>query len=229
MTTFSQLVDDVKTELLRPDMTAMLASYANQTIRELHFRPGLNAPILYDANRYEEELAITTERTWLWTIPSSTRFQNVEAIFINDLGIYLQPKNPRIALEPSFQPFADRYWYRSGATIALQGVATGWTGLMSYHMFPRTLAYKPASGAGARLIRFDPDTDSYVLIVGGGEPSEAQLELETHWLLQRWGDTVKEGVRAKAYKRLGDMDRTRISFSAFESMRSSVWNTEPAS
>lgn len=228
MTTFSRLVDDIVTELLRPDMRATVASYTNQTIRDIHFRPGSQSPILYDANRYEDELTITTDGTWQWMIPSNTRFQNVEAIFINELGQYVKPKNPRIALEASFQPFANLYWYRSGPVIAISGIASGYSGLMSYHMFPRTLAYKPASGTGARLIEFDPDTDSYKLI-GGGVPTEEQLELETHWLLQRWGDTVKEGVRAKTWKRLGDMERTRLAFSAFESMRTAVWNSEPSS
>jgi hypothetical protein len=228
MTTFSRLVDDIVTELKRPDMRASIASYTNQTLREMHFRPNLNVPVLFDANRYEAELAITTELTWLWPIPSMTRFQDVEAIFHVDYGIYLERKNPRIALSPSFEPHASLYWYRSGNSITIHGVGVGQTALLSYHQFPRTLAYKPETGAGARLIHFDPDTDSY-LLDDNTVPTEEQLELETNWLLQRWGDTVKEGVRAKTWKRLGDMERTRIAYSAFESMRTSVWNTEPSS
>lgn len=228
MTTFSQLVDDVVLELLRPDMRTTAASYANQTIRDIHFRPGNQSPIRYDANRFEE-LTTTTDGTWLWTIPSNGRFQGLEAIFIDDLGIYVKPRNPRIALEASFEPYADVYYYRSGPTISVHGMASGWTARLSYHMFPRTFAYKPATGTGARLIRFDPDTDSYVLISGGGVPTEEQMELETTWVLERWADTIKEGLRAKLWKRLGDMERTRMAFSAFESMRTSIWNTEPAS
>jgi len=228
MTTFSQLVDDIVMELLRPDMKATIVSYTNQTIRDVHFRPAVNAPVLYDANRYEDELAITTEGTYLWSIPSNTRFQDVEAIFINDIGIYLDRRNPRIALKESFEPHADKYWYRSGPTIAMHGVASGWTGKISYHMFPRILAYKPKTGTDARTIRFDPNADEYVLI-GGGAPTESQLELETNWVLQRWGDTIKEGVRAKTWKRLGEMERTRLAYSAFESMRTSIWNSEASS
>jgi len=228
MTTFSQLVDDVTLELLRPDMRNTIASYTNQTIRDVHFRPNMNMAVLYDANRVETEETITAEGTWLWAIPSNTRFQDIEAIYIAELGTYVKRKNPRIALEQSFEPDANLYWYRSGPAIAVSGVALGWTAKFSYHLFPRTLGYKPTAGADARLIRFDPDTDSYVLIAGG-EPSESQLELETHWVLQRWADTVKEGVRAKIWKRLGDMERTRMAYSAFESMRTSIWNTEPSS
>jgi hypothetical protein len=171
---------------------------------------------------------ITTEGTWLWTIPSSSRFQGLEALFIDELGIYVPPRNPRVALEASFEPNAGVYRYRSGPTIAVQGVAVGWTARISYHLYPRTFLYKPASGTGARQIVYDVDTESYTL-VGGGVPTEEQLDLETHWLLDRWADTIKEGLRAKLWKRLGDMERTRIAFSAFESMRTAVWNSEPAS
>lgn len=228
MTTFSQLVDDIVKELLRPDMKDTIATYTNQTIRDVHFRPNVNSPILYDANRYESEEPVLTDGTWLWSIPSNTRFQDVEAIFIEELGVYVKRKNPRVALEQSFEPDANLYWYRSGPAIAIQGVVAGWTAKFSYHMFPRTLGYKPTAGANARLIQFDADADEYTLIAGGA-PSEAQLETETHWILQRWADSVKEGVRAKIWKRLGDMERTRMAYSAFESMRTSIWNTEPSS
>lgn len=209
-------------------MRAAIASYTNQTIRDVHFRPNLNSPILYDANRYEDEVTVTSDGMWLWSIPSNTRFQDVEAIFVNELGVYVNRRNPRIALTQSFEPDANLYWYRSGPAIAINGVAAGWTAKLSYHMFPRTLGYKPATGANARAVRFNPDSDAYELITGG-VPSEAQLELETHWVLQRWADTIKEGVRAKVWKRLGDMERTRMAYSAFESMRTSIWNTEPSS
>lgn len=228
MTTFSQLVDDVVKELLRPDMRDTIATYTNQTIRDVHFRPNVNTAALFDANRYESEETVTADGTWLWSIPSSTRFQDIEAIFIKDLGVYVKRKNPRVALEQSFEPDANLYWYRSGPAIAVHGVAANQVAKLSYHMFPRTLGYKPTIGANARIIRFDEDTDSYVLIAGGA-PTEEQLELETHWVLQRWADAVKEGVRAKIWKRLGDMERTRMAYSAFESMRTGIWNTEPSS
>ena len=225
MTTFSQLVDDIVTELLRPDLRDTIATYANQTVRDIHFRPSSNSPILYDENRFEEALQFTTDGTWLWKIPSVTRFQGVESVFLDSPGIYVPPRNPKVALQVSDQPWADVYQYRSGPYITIHGVFVGGTGKMSYHMFPRTLAYKKKA---ERLIRFDADLDAYVL-ADGSEPTEAQLELETHWVLQRWADTVKEGVRAKAWKRLGEMERTRLAFSAFESMRTGVWNSEPSS
>jgi hypothetical protein len=92
-------------------------------------------------------------------------------------------------------------------------------------MFVKTLAYKTAN---QRTIEYDKDTDTYSL-VGGGTPTEEQLEVETHWLLQRHGECVKEGTRAKLYKRLADESRARMAFSAFESMRTGVTLNEPSS
>jgi hypothetical protein len=225
MTTFSLLVDELTTEVVRPDLRSTIATYVNQTVREMHFRPGINTLAKFDANRFEDELTFTTEGMWLWALPSATRFQDIEALFINDLGLYVPKRSPRIALEPSFEPNPDLYWYRSGAQIAINGVANGWTGKISYFMFVKTLAYKTAN---QRTIEYDKDTDTYSL-VGGGTPTEEQLEVETHWLLQRHGECVKEGTRAKLYKRLADESRARMAFSAFESMRTGVTLNEPSS
>lgn len=225
MTTFSQLIDDVATEMLRPDLRAAMGSWVNQTVREMHFKPGLNVPVGYDANRTEEAVTVTTDRTWLWPIPSSTRFQKLEAAYNKNLGAYSKVKTPQVSLQYSLEPDATLFHYRSGDTYAFQGVTLNQEIWLAYKQFPRTLQYKiPAN----RQVRYDVDTDSYVLIAGG-VPTQAQLDAETHWVLQRWTEEVKEGLRAKAYKRLGDELRMRVSFSAYETMREGVWLSEPSS
>lgn len=224
MTTFSQLIDEVATEMLRPDLRASMASYVNQTVREMHFKPGIQVPVDFDANRVEEEVTVTTDGTWLWPVPSSTRFQKLEAAWNKDLGIYSRLKSPRVSLEFSNEPDYKVYHYRSGETYAFQGVAIDQILWLAYLMFPRTLAYKASAD---RAVRYDYDTDTYVL-VAGGVPTQAQMDAETNWMLQRWSETIKEGLRAKAYKRLGDEGRMRVSFSAFETMRAGVWISEPS-
>lgn len=225
MTTYSQLVDDIVKELVRPDMKVAVASYTNQTIRELHFKPNQNSPIQYDANREEDVLAIDTDTSWSWPLPSATRLQSIESVYLDDLGIYVPERNPRIALRPSYEPFAEVYRYRSGPVLVLSGVSAGWTGKVSYFMFVRSLGYLPVAN---RVIVYNAATDTYVL-VAGGTPTQEQLDTETNWMLQRWPETVKEGVRAKVWKRIGDVDRSRLAYSSFESSRESVWNSEPSS
>lgn len=226
MTTFSVMVDELAAEAVRPDMRAVLATYVNQTIRDVHFRPQTNMPVNYDANRFEETLVAATDSPVLWALPSVTRFQDLESVYCREYRRYLVRKNPSVALKESNEPFAELYWYRTGPSIAFSGIVTGLHLDLSYFMFPQTLVYRASAD---RLIRYDPATDSYVLIAGGGAPSESQLALETNWLLQRWEHVIREGARAKLYKRLGDDVRTRMAFSSFESMRTAIWNTEASS
>lgn len=225
MTTLSQLVDDLLVELVRPDMRSMLVDYANQTVREMHFRPATNAPVLFDANRYEEQIAVTSSNPFLWPIPSVTRFQDIEIAFCPEAGVVIQRKNPRVINRESMNPDSDWYYYISGVQVAFSGPAVGDSIKLAYYMYPARLKYKTAA---ERSIVFDVDSDTYTL-VGGGIPTDEQLALETHWMLQRWPDTIKEGVRAKAYKRMGDDSRTRMFYSAFEAARTAVWQSEPSS
>ena len=227
MTTFSQLCDDISNELVRPDMlkNGSIQAYVQQTIREVHFKPGDNRPTLFTSNRYEAELAVNTDGSWLWVLPSVTRFQELESLYSRNNGLYIEPKSPRISLAYSNEPYADLFYYRSGSTYVIAGVNSGDTLLTSYFMFPQYHGYKASAD---RLIRYDVDTDSYVLIAGGGEPTEDQLAIETDWILQRWPDMIKEGVRAKLFKRLGDSDRARMAFSAFDNARGAMYLVDPA-
>ncbi len=225
-TTFSQLVDDLAVELRRSDLRDTIATYVNQSVRELHSRPSQNVIVKFDANRVEDEQVVASANPYLWQIPSVTRFIDIETAYLPEYGIYVPPKNPKISREFSFQPNSEIYYYRTGPTYAFAGIGVGATVQLSYFMYPRFLAYKASVD---RLVRYDPDTDSFVLIAGGGAPTEEQLDLEVHWPIMRWADTIRQGARSKVYGRLGDMDRSRTAYSAFESSRMTVWNSEPSS
>jgi len=225
MTTFSQLVDDMILELVRPDLRGQMASWVNQTIREMHFKPGQNQPVAFHANRYERSDAVDSDNGWIWQLPSATRFQKLETLYSVVRGLYIPSKSPSISKDYSTEPWSDLYYYRSGPVISVAGVGSGDTLLSTFFMFPQNHAYKlPAD----RVVKYDVDTDSYVLIAGGGVPSETQMEIETDWILQRWTEVVKEGIRAKAWKRIGDGDRARMAFSAYENLRAGVWLSEPS-
>lgn len=227
MTTYSQLVDDLVAETVRPDKLESIARYVNQTMRELHFRPQTNAPIHYDANRFEDEVIVSAQTPYLWPIPSITRFQGIECIFVEEYGLYVPMRVPSMTrgYTASQRPFPDLYYYRTGASIAISGVTQGNTLKFAWHEFVRNFPYKPVAD---RIVIFDPQDEVFEL-AGGGVPTQEQIESETNWMLYRWPETVAEGTRAKTYKSIGDEVRARMSFSSFESMRSSLWNSEPAS
>ena len=230
MTTFSQLVDDVVMELLRPDLLVAAVSYVNQTMRELHFKPnpaGQSIMVHYDANRLEDEVPVNTPEPFLWTIPSTTSFQDMEAAYSPTIGLYIKPKNPRVTKAVSFEPNANVFWYRSGPSIAFAGLPNGSTLQISWFEYARSMGYRATAD---RVVEFDPLNQVYVRVGGGPAPTEAELLLETNWMLQRWGDSVvKEGLRAKLWKRVGEIERGRMAYSAFESARSGLWMAEPSS
>ena len=60
------------------------------------------------------------------------------------------------------------------------------------------------------------------------ELQEAALAKVSNWILNRWEDTVAEGLRAKVYKRTSDTERARTCYSMFQSMRSGMWTSENA-
>lgn len=228
-TTFSALIDSIIVELVRPDQIDNCVSWLNQTIRECHFRPTSNQQVFYDENRTETETLVASANPFLWPIPSVTRFQMMEAVYSNNVGIYIPAKNPRIALREATGPYDSYFYYRTGAQYAVAGVAVDDTIQMSYFQYPRMLAYR--ANVADRHCTFDPDSDMYYDITSGSPvaSTDVQLEVETNWLLQRWDTVLAEGLRAKAYKRLGDDLRTRLSYSAFQTGLTNIFQSEPSS
>ncbi len=218
MTTFSQLVDKMTMELLRPDLKESVASYVNQTVREIHFIPGTQSPAFFEANRKEDLAVVNSDGSYFWPIPVPATFQNLEAIYNTTLGCYHVKKSPSVMYRETDQPGMNRTFYRSGSTVAISGVGAGQNLLISWFEYVRSLRYQPA---GSRTVTYDEDAMTY-------SGTEAEQELATHWLLNRWPMVIEEGVRAKVWKRLGDDVRGRTAYSAFESMRRSLWEAEPS-
>jgi hypothetical protein len=226
MSTFSQLIDEVASELRRPDLVPAIAAYLNQSIREMHFKSGgtgVQHPAFYAANRFEAQVVIPSDGTYTWPIPNSTTFQTLEAAYVPDVSGYWEPKTPRSINRESLSSFAERRFYRSGPVFVFTNMVTGYTLNLSWFEYPRRLFYQPVS---ERIVIYNPETDGFEL-VAGGIPTEEQLLLVTNWLLERWSDSaLKEGIRAKVWKRLGDDTRAKMAFSAFGAARQMVFLSE---
>lgn len=227
MTTFSQLVDDIITEVKRPDLTSVVATYLNQTIREVHFTPDRNAALFYREN-YREQLLTATGDSLTWDIPDPTNFQKMAAVRYSSQfnrsneSIWAVETTPGRHLRD-----LDYYFYRVGGGYSFSGfgglnsqVAIGW------FEFPRTLKYKAVA---ARVATYDVETGwSYPVEVNTPELELAAQALSTNWLLLRWGQILAEGLRAKVYKRLADTERARTCYSLYGSLRQGLWTSETA-
>jgi len=226
MTTFSQLVDRIVTELNRPDRLAACADYVNAVMRELHFRRSSGSPICYDANRVEDQLVLLGSPPYTWPIPTPSRFMQMEAVYCPVRGIYLPQRTPSHNRKLRQNDlWRDAYWYRSGNSIAFSGLDENTEIQLSYFTYAKSLPYLPAQ---QRVITYNLATESYELLAGGGPPTEEQVDAESNWILQRWPTVVAEGARASIFRNTGDTDRAPMAYSAYESLRHGMQLAEPS-
>lgn len=230
MTTFSQLVDDLVVETRRPDLRSEIATYLNQTIREVHFEPSRGNVVFYGANRLETQIIASSENGEIWDIPNPATFQGIETVRFasNYLGRmeYAREVNPGPGIAST--PF---YWYRSGPSVVFGGTQ-GYGGVggiiqMSWFEYPRALKYKLAAEREASYDielgwTYHPDYE------GTPELMALAESRVSNWLLLRWADVLREGLRAKIYKRLSDDVRQRTSYSLYMQLRQGLYTSEIA-
>jgi len=234
MTTFSQLVDEMVIETRRPDLRNEIATYLNQTIREVHFEPSRGNAVFYAENRKEAEITATSDSAQTWDLPDPTIFQGMEAVRFPDVNAgkleYAVERRPGPSLLTI--PF---FYYRAGSTFVFGGVV-GYGGLnariqLSYFEFCKSLKYKLA---GAREAEYDVENGWTYYTIGltdYGSSDSLKLtaqERVTNWLLMRWSDVLREGLRAKIYKRVGDQLRGQTSYSLYSQLRQGIFTSEAA-
>lgn len=242
MTTFSQLVDEMTAEVLRPDLKrtgttldgGYIASSINQTIRECHTGKG-GIIHRFGANRVEAEIIAPSDAVnhYNWPIPNFNRFQAIEAAYYPLPNVYAKALSPGVVNISQRGPVEDLfYYYQSGQYMTYHGFGpAGSKILFSGFYYPRTLVYhvgKIDAVADPRWATYDLETDSWSYKQGTGKTDEELQDLSTNWILMRWTDLIREGVRAKVYKRLGDETRQRTSYSSYESMRAEMQAQEVA-
>jgi len=221
-------------ETRRPDLRTEIATYLNQTIREVHFEPSKGNVVFYRDNRQEIQITAASADAEVWEIANPAIFQGVEAVRYasNYMGRmeYVKEVSPGPAL--ASEPF---YFYRAANSVVFGG-AVGYGGIggiiqVSYFLYPPSLKYK---AAGAREATYDSETGfTYYTIdtVDYNSTPELQAtaqERVTNWLLLRWSDVLREGLRAKVYKRLSDQLRAQTSYSLYSQLRQGLYTSEVA-
>jgi hypothetical protein len=227
MTTFSQLVDDVMAETMRPDMLVSIASYVNETIRELHMDKATGSSIRFKANLLEVELTTTVDDGHQWEIPVPQVFQGVEAVFYPGLGKYARERSPSTLYVLSEGVDGKYQWYRSGANLVLMGYGgSGQLADIAWYQFPRKLVYYDTS---ERPMTWDDEsqTVTYLTSYDVDDTTRATAQDKTtNWLLSRWESLVMQGARAKIYARLNATDRAKLAYSLFENGKPLLMSSE---
>lgn len=229
MTTFSQLIDEVIVETLRPDLKSVIVSYGNSTIRELHMQKETGAAIHFKSNILEDQLVPDVDDGFVWDIPQVQRFQGVEAVFYPNLGKYAVERYPSSLHVFDGEVNSDYKWYRSGPSLVFMGYGGSAEPInVAYMLYPRRLVYYAATGS-TRLVTWDEENQVYTFdasIAGDDQAQTDALEKNTNWLLERWHDLVRQGVIAKVWARVGNVDRAKLAYSLFENQRELLYSSE---
>lgn len=226
MTTFSQMVDEAVAETSRPDLLQQIATYLNQTVREVHFRPDLNAPLTYRENFKEDSLTADTAEGFQWDIPNPATFQRMAGVRFNTVFdgngrmVWASEKVPGPGVEPD-----EFFYYRIGGTIVLSNYGgTGGKIDLGWFEFPNRLQYLPTA---QRPAQYDDWLGwQYAPAITTPEQQALARIRTSNWLLLRWHDVLLEGIRAKVYKRVSDDTRQKTSYSLYQQQRQGLWINE---
>lgn len=222
MTTFSELVDSMVSELRRPDLGSEIARYLNQTIRECHFDPVTNAAQFFKSNTVEATIAATSESAQVWTPPCPQNFQKLSAVEYPTIGIWPEETTPGRHLRGK-----THYYYQVGGSFVFSdyGGVGGQINLF-YFVFPHSLTYFAESCRPMQCSLLGEKVYAEEWIHDHSR-EDADL-LCTNWLLMSWKTVLEEGVRAKVYKRLSDTERARTAYSLYAQLRRGLVTSESA-
>jgi hypothetical protein len=234
MTTFSQLVDEMVVETRRPDLRSELATYLNQTIREVHFEPGKGNVVFYAENRKEDQITASSIDAQIWDIPNPANFQGMEAVRFPSASCGRMSYAVEARPGPSLlsKPF---FYYRTGPSFVFGGVV-GYGGVgafiqLSWFEYPPALKYKVTA---SREATYDVETGwTYYTVDTVDYNSTPELQATararvSNWILMRWSDVLREGLRAKVYKRISDQLRAQTSYSLYSQLRQGLFTSEAA-
>jgi hypothetical protein len=227
MTTFSQLVDKMVLECKRPDMVAEIATYLNQTIRELHAHPQTGGIIFYADNLKEDRVTVvTSDGTYAWQGIKPGVYQGglrarYDAVWQDNQPVWPREVTPGRHMEQHKHRF-----YRSGQQIFFTGCGgVGSTISLLWYEYPPSLTYG-VTGTRPAILGVD-GTWTYAPAYDTDETTRAVArDLVTNWLLLRWSMVLEEGIRAKVYKRVADTERAATSYSMYSAQRMNVFTGE---
>lgn len=233
MYTHSQLIDNLVAELVRPDLLVALSNYLNQTIRELHTTTdNPPTPIDYVGNLGEIALTADADEGFSYELENPYRFQRIESVYYTQFGKYATERKPSSikAFDGSVDG-AEYGYYRSGNEVFFNNYGgDGAQILIAWFDHIQRQAYYPV---GSRPCQWDDSTEEFVYYTVGainyGSTDELKARAQylcTNWMIQRWYDTMLQGVRAKLWARLADDVRGKTAYSSYQTMRNQLTQTE---
>lgn len=226
MTTFSELVDKMVAETKRPDMRVEIATYLNQTLRELHFEPQRGNAVFYKDNYKEDRIVSAVSSGFSWAIPSPQNFQapaaaRYDSVYSDGAQVWAKEMRPGPAM--AREPYS---FYRAGGAFYFNNYG-GVNASISWSWYEYVAALKYYA-VGFRPATYDIESGwDYLTAYDVDDTTRANAEsLVSNWLLIRWSTVIEEGLRAKVYKRVADETRARTSYSLYSTLRQGLYTSE---
>lgn len=226
MTTFSQMVDSLVAESLRPEQKANIPGWINQTIRELHTDDNGMAVGL-SGNLVEELLTAVGDEGYVFDLPKPHRFQKIESVWYDGAQIYARERTPSSAYLGAEEINGSKYFYRTGNGIAFNDYGGNGAGIrLAYYQYPRKLTYYAAP---LRPCAWSDQFEAFAYLPTYDNTEDERLnaqDLCTNWILQRYEELVLQGSRQKLYARLADDTRSKTSYSMYKGARPGFFSAE---
>lgn len=246
---FSELVDEAVSRSRRPDKQADIASYANQTLRELQSMK--NGAFTKDLVETSVTVGPTDATPFIWSRPEHFRIMRAVAYqsYMGSVG-RVWPKFLRIGKR---QDEHDYYYYGAADYFVFAGVGGPTNnprsgGLAQFGPITIELGYyvkfrryqyyiiglrpavysRDAESWSFNLVNIPdppPDVSDIPSLLPPNNTFNTQQQyaiyLVSNWLLKDYYDTVLEGTLAKLFKSVGDA-RAPSSFALFKSMEDNL-------
>lgn len=232
MYSFSQTLDSLVEELLRPDLKPAMVNYLNLTIRELHStraNPDTPpVPVGYMSNLVEAELTADEDLGFTWDIPTPRKFQMMESVYYTQFGRYATQRRPSSIMQFEESVDGGQYqWYRSGDTMVFSNYGGDQAQiLLAYFQYLPSLVDYPVASRPAYFSVTDDEWKYHADYDVSDATRLAAYELCSNWMLERHRDTLMQGVRAKVWARLADESRMRTAYSSYQSLRAELVASE---
>lgn len=208
-------------------MRSTIAGFVNQTIRELHFDPSSGVAISYTRNLQELAITATVDDQQTWDFSNPQLFQRMEAVYYPQYGKYARQRSPSTAHAFMGEVDADYYYYRAGSYLVFSCYgATGAEIDLAYFEYCRKLPYYTSA---LNPVHWDEIAQGYAYLPAYDVDDTTRLAarvLCTNWMLETHEELIKEGARAKLYVRLSDVDRAKLHYSLYQSLRPGMVSSE---
>lgn len=235
-TSFSAIVDEIMITTGMHSEYGRVVGYLRTTLHETHSKG-------YFFRDMEEVSIVTDVTPYIYKLP----FNWKRAKFLQISGTATNKPTPIPLIAPGINTRnLDVYYYQTLDSLVFSGVPIGSTIAIAYYVHPRVFNYyhklgstdNPAISQGIVPAYLDDfgvwhylTTDgngnsTYIPTLGSAILDEAAQNISGDWIVFKYHQMLIQGTLAKAFKDRGDIPRSTLSFSLYQTLLSDMIQSE---